>query len=84
VSMNLFDLDHTGVQDACLHVRNLARRYGTDVAAVELVGLVPRRELDRCSDEFLQWSRIDADVTIEARIGKGPRWWPGDPEPSPL
>jgi glutamate formiminotransferase len=84
VSMNLVDLDHTGVQDACLHVRELAQRLGTDVASVELVGLIPRRELDRCSDDFLEWSRIDATSTIEARIGNGPRWWPGDPELEPV
>jgi glutamate formiminotransferase len=84
VSMNLVNLDRTGIQDACLHVRELAQKARTDVAAVELVGLLPRRELDRCSDEFLQWSRIDADATIEARIGLGPRWWPGDPPPKAL
>jgi glutamate formiminotransferase len=84
VSMNLVDLDHTGVQDACLHVRNLARRYGTDVANVELVGLIPRRDLDRCTDDFLQWSRLDAESTVEVRVGKGPRWWPGDAPPLPL
>jgi glutamate formiminotransferase len=81
VSMNLFDLDHTGVQDACLHVRALARRYGTDVAGVELVGLIPRRHFDQCTDEFLEWSRLDRQSTIEARVGNGPRWWPGDPRP---
>jgi glutamate formiminotransferase len=78
VSMNLTDIDRTGVQDACLHVRELAQELGTDVAAVELVGLLPRRELDRCSDDFLVWSGIDAGATIEGRIGHGPRWWPGD------
>lgn len=78
VSMNLTDIDHTGIQDACLHVRELAQRAGTDVAEVELVGLVPRRELDRCSDDFLVWSGIDASSTIEARIGHGPRSWPGE------
>jgi glutamate formiminotransferase len=81
VSMNLTDLDHTGVQDAVLHVRGLAQQNGTDVASVELVGLLPRREVDRCTDDFLQWSGIDATATIEARVGKGPRWWPGDPLP---
>jgi glutamate formiminotransferase len=84
VSMNLTDLDRTGMQDACLTVRAMAQRLGTDVASVELVGLVPRRELDRCSDDFLTWSRIDATSTIEARVGHGPRWWPGDPLPDPL
>jgi glutamate formiminotransferase / 5-formyltetrahydrofolate cyclo-ligase len=82
VSMNLTDIDRTGVQDACLHVRELAQEAGSDVGNVELVGLLPRRELDRCSDDFLKWSRIDATSTIEARIGNGPRWWPGDPLPA--
>ena len=84
VSMNLVDIDRTGIQDACLHARQLAKKAGTDIASVELVGLIPRRELDRCSDDFLQWSRIDATSTIEARIGHGPRWWPGDPDPEPI
>jgi glutamate formiminotransferase len=81
VSMNLFDLDRTGVQDACEQVRNLARRHGTDLASVELVGLIPRRALDQCTDEFLRWSRLDPEAAVEARVGKGPRWWPGDPLP---
>jgi glutamate formiminotransferase len=84
VSMNLTDMDRTGVQDACLHVRDLAVELGSDVASIELVGLMPRRELDRCSDDFLTWSRIDAASAIEARIGQGPRWWPGDPLPDPV
>ena len=76
VSMNLVDLDRTGIEDACLEVRERARREQTDVASVELVGLVPRNELDRCSDEFLQWADIDAGAAIEARIGHEPRWLP--------
>lgn len=68
VSLNLVDLDRTGLQDAVLHVRELARDAHTDVIRVELVGLVPRRELDRCSEEFLQWSRLDGTQTIEAKI----------------
>jgi glutamate formiminotransferase / 5-formyltetrahydrofolate cyclo-ligase len=70
VSMNLADLDRTGIEDACLTVRELARRERTDVASVEVVGLIPRFELDRCSDEFLQWADIDATRAIEARIRK--------------
>jgi glutamate formiminotransferase len=84
VSMNLVDLERTGVQDACLHVRELALGYGTDVAGVELVGLIPGRDLDRCTDDFLQWSGLDVDSAIEVRIGKGPRWWPGEPLAGPL
>lgn len=78
VSMNLTELERTGVQDACLHVRELAQKLGTDVASVELVGLVPGREIDRCDDDFLAWSGLDATCAIEARVGIGPRWLPGD------
>jgi glutamate formiminotransferase len=81
VSMNLVELEHTGVQDACLHVRELAQNYGTDVGGVELVGLIPGRDLDRCTDDFLRWSNLDMESAIEVRVGKGPRWWPGDPLP---
>jgi glutamate formiminotransferase / 5-formyltetrahydrofolate cyclo-ligase len=81
VSMNLVDLDRTGIEDACLDVRELARRERTDVASVEVVGLVPRRDLDRCSDEFLTWANIDGTASIEARIGRGPRQLPGDEIP---
>ena len=76
VSMNLVDLERTGIETACLEVRELAHRERTDIASVELVGLVPRRALDRCSDEFLTWAGIDATAAIEARIGHGPRWLP--------
>lgn len=78
VSMNLVDLDRTGIEEACLDVRELARREHTDVASVEVVGLVPRRDLDRCSDEFLTWADIDGSAAIEARVGHGPRSLPGD------
>ena len=78
VSMNLVDLDRTGIEDACLTVRELAQRERTDVASVEVVGLVPRHALDRCSDEFLSWADIDGSAAIEARIGQGPRTLPGE------
>ena len=38
---------------------------------VELVGLAPRRELDRCSPEFLRWAQIPTDAAIEARVALG-------------
>jgi len=68
VSLNLVELDRTGIEEACLAVRELARRAGTDVASVELVGLAPRASLDRCSDEFLAWAEIDRSAAIEARL----------------
>jgi glutamate formiminotransferase len=72
VSMNLVDLDATGVEEAVLHVRELAHAERTDIARVELVGLIPARELDRCSEDFLQWSGLDATQTIEFRVAALP------------
>jgi glutamate formiminotransferase len=65
VSMNLFDLEKTGIEAACQEVRRLS---GGRVVAVELVGLAPAGELDRLSPEFLAWSGIDLTASIEARL----------------
>jgi len=69
VSMNLVDLGRCGVQTACEEVRERARASGATIERVELVGLLPRSELARCSDEFLSWSGLRPDQTIEARLG---------------
>jgi glutamate formiminotransferase len=68
VSMNLTDLAATGVEAACEAVRRAARGRGGDVTAVELVGLLPAAELERCSDRFLSWSGLSPERTIEARL----------------
>jgi glutamate formiminotransferase / 5-formyltetrahydrofolate cyclo-ligase len=68
VSMNLVDLTATGVETACEAVRREAERHGRSVTAVELVGLLPAAELERCSREFLDWSGLSPDRTIEARL----------------
>ena len=68
VSMNLTALWATGVEQACTEVRRLAQDAGADVARVELVGLLPRAELDRCSDEFRAWAGLTDDQTIEGRL----------------
>jgi len=80
VSMNLVDLQRTGVEEACDAVRDLGRREQTDIARVELVGLVPRREAERWSPAFRAWSRLDDEVAVENRVGLGPRRRPGGPE----
>ncbi len=68
VSMNLVDLDRTSLEEAVLHVRTLAIEERTDVTSVELVGLIPGSEINRCSSDFLRWSGLDAENTIEARV----------------
>ena len=68
VSMNLVDLAATGVEAAVSRVRELALDEQTDVARVELVGLLPRAELDRCSGDFLAWTGLGVASTIEERL----------------
>jgi len=68
VSMNLVDLATTGVETACEAVRGEVEGHGRSVAAVELVGLLPAAELERCSGEFLRWSGLSPGRTIEARL----------------
>ena len=68
VSMNLIDLTATGVEAAFEAVRRAAEKRGSEVTAVELVGLLPAAELQRCSGDFLAWSGLSSDVTIEARV----------------
>jgi glutamate formiminotransferase len=80
VSMNLVDLARTGVEAAVAEVRERARREPAEVTSVELVGLVPRRELDRCSAAFREWAGLGGDIAVEDRIGLGPRALPGAPD----
>ncbi len=80
--MNLVDLARTGVEAAVTEVRERARREPAEVTSVELVGLVPRRELERCSAGFREWAGLPGDVAVEERIGRGPRTLPGDPDPA--
>jgi glutamate formiminotransferase / 5-formyltetrahydrofolate cyclo-ligase len=68
VSMNLVALERTGLEHACTEVRRLAEAAGAGVADVELVGLLPKAELDGCSDEFRSWSGITSDRTVESRL----------------
>ncbi|HYU38379.1 MAG TPA: glutamate formiminotransferase [Acidimicrobiia bacterium] len=72
VSMNLTELAATGIEQACTEVRRLARGAGTSVAGVELVGLLPRAEFERCSPEFRRWAGLSDDVTIEGRLDSHP------------
>jgi glutamate formiminotransferase / 5-formyltetrahydrofolate cyclo-ligase len=83
VSMNLVDLDATGVEAAWSEVRRLARDRGTAVAAVELVGLLPGAELARCSAEFLRWSGLGPEHTIEGRLRATPLVPPGNTGSTP-
>jgi hypothetical protein len=49
-------------------VRRLAERDDFSVTRIEIVGLVPEAELERCSSEFREWARLTPEVTIEGRL----------------
>jgi len=68
VSMNLVDLDTTGVERACTEVRDRARVWDTHVVGVELVGLVPAAEAARWSPGFRVWSGLDEARTVESLV----------------
>lgn len=68
VSMNLVDLAATGIEEAVACVIRVARREDTEVTGVELVGLVPAAELERCSPRFRSWTGLSENRTIEARL----------------
>jgi len=68
VSMNLVDLPVTGIEAACTEVRRLAERDDFSVTRVEIVGLIPHAELDRCTDQFKDWAHLSDQQTIEGRL----------------
>jgi glutamate formiminotransferase len=79
VSMNLVDLGATGLEQACGTVRDLVEAAGGAVHRVELVGLVPESELDRCSAGFRGATGIGPDDTVEGRWRARARRSPGEP-----
>ena len=70
VSMNLVDLESTGLEAACVAVRDQVEALGAHVERVELVGLAPSAALDACSVAFREWSGISVNETIEARVAR--------------
>ena len=70
VSLNVTDLEATGVEEACAEVARAARSEGADVARIELVGLIPRTALEECSPAFCRRAGLGEEQTIEGRLGR--------------
>ena len=68
VSMNLVDLEQTGLERAAAHIAELAEARGLSVSEIELVGLLPAAELARCGAAVRAAAGLDAERTIEGRI----------------
>ena len=73
MSLNVTELEATGVEAACSAVRARAESAGNGVEQVEWVGLLPEAELDRCSPGFRRWTGLDRSRTIEARLAGAAR-----------
>jgi glutamate formiminotransferase len=67
VSLNVTDLEATGVEEACADVARAARAQGADLARIELVGLMPRAALEECSPAFRRRAGLGDEQTIEGR-----------------
>jgi len=69
VSTNILDWRRTGIDELVVEVRRLARDAGTDIAACELIGLVPAEAIARLDAALLSIPDL-ADRTIEARLAR--------------
>ena len=67
VSLNVTDLEATGVEEACAAVARAARAEGADLERIELVGLMPRATLEDCSPGFRRRAGLGDEHTIEGR-----------------
>lgn len=68
VSMNLVDLDRTGLAAAFERVEREAAARGAPVTWSELVGLLPERALDGTSPERLRLRDFSDDRVLERRL----------------
>ena len=68
VSMNLVNYEATGMVQAYNAVRDEAARVGVEVFSTEIVGLVPKKALDRDAEYFKKLENLTADKILENRL----------------
>jgi glutamate formiminotransferase len=68
VSMNLIDYEQTTIARAFAAVQDEANRLGVEVAATEIVGLVPRAALDRTAAYFPLLENLHETLVLETLI----------------
>jgi glutamate formiminotransferase len=71
VSMNLTNYEQTSIATAFDAVRTEAERLGVQVAAAEIVGLVPRAALDRNASYFPFLQNFRETLVLEALLESG-------------
>jgi glutamate formiminotransferase / formiminotetrahydrofolate cyclodeaminase len=68
VSMNLVNYEATPIFRAFEMVCREAKRHGVNVAASEIVGLVPQAALNACADFYLQLEGFSEQQVLERRL----------------
>jgi glutamate formiminotransferase / formiminotetrahydrofolate cyclodeaminase len=68
VSMNLTDFEQTPVHRAFELVKREAARYGVAPVSSEIVGLIPKKALERAAEWFLQVENFDSSLILENRL----------------
>ena len=68
VSMNLVDLEATGLAKVYEAVRNQAELYGVEIAGTEIVGLVPEAAFDREADYCALLTKSAEATILENRL----------------
>ncbi len=68
VSMNLTDFEKTSLRDVFNAVRAEAAAAGVEIAASEIVGLVPRRALDEAAARDLRIENFRPELIFETRL----------------
>ena len=68
VSMNLVNYEVTGLQAAYEAVRTQAEMLGVEIAGTEIVGLVPRKALDKNAEWFQKLETVSEGIVIEDRV----------------
>src|SRR5499427_3092862 len=68
VSMNLTDFEQTPIARVFEFVKREAARYGVQPVSSEIVGLIPKRALERAAEWFLQVENFDSSMILENRL----------------
>lgn len=73
VSMNLTDFERTGLDEAYSAVRSEAEKAGVSVSGIEIVGLVPRKAVEKAAARDPRWKSLDSALILEERLAAGGR-----------
>jgi formiminotetrahydrofolate cyclodeaminase len=68
VSMNLTDFEQTPIARVFEYVKREAARYGVMPLSSEIIGLIPKKALEKAAEWFLQVENFDSSLILENRL----------------